>query len=127
MRSYPGRGFDEEEVVFNYRLSCARRILENGFGIMVVRWRIFLSSIHGDIDLCIDIVKAAVCIQNYILEDKAYCARGYKDMGSIGVETPGAWRQDVIGLPNCQRASCSNNSSHAAFGIRDAPANILID
>ncbi|KAG8233052.1 hypothetical protein J437_LFUL004273 [Ladona fulva] len=52
MKPYPGHkpGSSSPERVFNYRLSRARRIIENVFGIMSAKFKIFLKSIslHPD-------------------------------------------------------------------------------
>ena len=37
MRPYPGRVLDEQKAVFIYRLCQARRIVENGLGILAAR------------------------------------------------------------------------------------------
>ena len=44
-RPYPGRENALNKKVFNYRLSRGRRIVENGFGILAARWRVFHTKI----------------------------------------------------------------------------------
>ena len=71
MRPYPGHTrskMDEKKFIFNYRLSRARRVIENTFGILVARWRIFRSPIKAKTENVEHYLLAAICLHNYLRE-----------------------------------------------------------
>ena len=49
------------------RLSRARRVVENAFGILAQKGRVFFRPIETDVETAERIVKAACCLHNYIL------------------------------------------------------------
>lgn len=66
MRPYPGKGLSTEKKIYNYRLSRARRIVENAFGILAQRFRIFHKRIQLDPENVDQIVKATVLLHNFL-------------------------------------------------------------
>ena len=61
MKPYPGKNLTVEERIYNYRLSRARRTIENTFGILAAKWRIFRGPIKAKPEKIEDIIKATVC------------------------------------------------------------------
>ena len=82
LEPYPGKNLSESERVFNYRLSRARRTIENAFGILVAKWRIFRKPIRGNVDLVNKIVQATVCLRSYLCltENAKYIPAGFVDI-----------------------------------------------
>lgn len=66
MRPYSGRHLSEQKKIFNYRLSRARRTIENTFGILVSRWKIFRKPICAGPDVVDKFVIAAMCLHNFL-------------------------------------------------------------
>jgi hypothetical protein len=66
IKPYSQRKITVEEKIFNYRLCRARSVVENAFGILATRFRLFLKPISIDIDK-IDTVVLAYCVLHNFL------------------------------------------------------------
>ena len=67
LRSLPGRSQrSESHQIFSYRLSRARRVIENAFGILRARWHVFSCPIQASVETTEEITKAAVGLYNYL-------------------------------------------------------------
>jgi hypothetical protein len=66
MKPYSLRGMTNEQRVFNYRLSRARRVVENAFGILAHRWRCLLTTLQCSPSSAISIVLAATTLHNWM-------------------------------------------------------------
>lgn len=72
MKPYPGRDLTNEKKIFNYRLSRARRTVENAFGIMANRFRILLNTIPLSVEK-VELITYTCCIlHNFLLKKKAH-------------------------------------------------------
>lgn len=70
MRPYSKRQLGDAERVFNYRLSRARRVIENTFGILVLRWQILSKTICASPRSATLYVSALVCLHNFLLTEQ---------------------------------------------------------
>lgn len=59
-----------EKRIFNYRLSRARRVVENAFGILSNRFRILLTPINLSVDKVESITLAVCVLHNFLIEEK---------------------------------------------------------
>ena len=97
MKPYGSRGLTTQQQVFNYRLSRARRTIENSFGILSARWRIFHQVIRADVHTVDMIVKATCCLHNYLLstDNAKYLPTGFADSYANNELREGDWRAIV--------------------------------
>ena len=56
LKPYPPTDRDIEKRVFDYRLSRAHRIIENSFGILAARFRIFRRPINAQVETVCSII-----------------------------------------------------------------------
>lgn len=66
LRPYPGDNLTREKRIFNYRLSRARRVVENAFGILSQKFRIYQRRIHAKPENVDRIVLATCILHNFI-------------------------------------------------------------
>jgi hypothetical protein len=105
LKPYAGRTCTQEKTIFNYRLSRARRTVENAFGLLAHRWRIYRRAIQANPDSVVDYVKATVVLHNFL---------GDTNMDESAV--------DAACLQAFSAAKC-NNSSRSSQAVRDAFCN----
>lgn len=70
MRPYPGTQIDDDEKrVYNYRLSRARRVVENAFGILSQKFLIYQRTLNLDPENA-DITVMATCLLHNFISDE---------------------------------------------------------
>lgn len=80
VKPYPSRQLDQDKGIFNYRLSRARRIVENVFGILTSRFVIFQRALSFDPYNVITFVLAScvhciTCCGQKLIHKKDICTR----------------------------------------------------
>lgn len=128
MRPYPGKNQPVIRRIFNYRLSRARRIIENTFGILSARWRIFRKPINVKKETVDKIVLATVCLHNFIKKEEAkqspaehmYCPPNFVDSNDA---EDGHWRSEVVsGMKDLGRVG-ANRATQESYNLRDTLAS----
>nr|XP_055056158.1 uncharacterized protein LOC129440693 [Misgurnus anguillicaudatus] len=108
MRPFPGHSLPPERRVFNYRLSRARLVVEDAFGILSSQWRMYRRLIELHPEVAEKCVKATCVLHNFMR-----C--------SMGTEAPavrGAGNAGELQWPGLGRVA-ANNSSREAIRVRE--------
>ena len=95
MKPFSKRNLSDDERIFNYRLSRARRIVENAFGILAHRFQCLLTTLKQRPKTVTSIVLACICLHNlmrirYPKQQNTEVDQEDQHHNII----PGAWRLD---------------------------------
>ncbi|XP_068129597.1 putative nuclease HARBI1 [Hyperolius riggenbachi] len=106
LKPYPIKNLSFEKKIFNYRLSRARRVVENAFGILANRFRVLHTAINLRLDK-IDVVVYACCVLHNFLRKQhggTYLPTQAVDTEDLetGEIVPGDWRSYPAVLTNLQ-------------------------
>ncbi|XP_049513913.1 uncharacterized protein LOC119466062 [Dermacentor silvarum] len=123
--------------IFNYRLSRARRVIENAFGIMAQKWRILRRQFKANDDNVRRSISACVVLHNFLLKESptsrsAYCPPGTADhLDWQGNITEGITEHCTslktslnTALPPLRSTGC--HSTRAAYRVRDLLAKYFV-
>ena len=116
-----------KDRIANYRLSRARTIVENAFGICETRFRIFRRPITSGLDTVTEITKAVVALHNFLMYGRSfgnnndYCPSTYVDQETVNGLRAGDWRNENLNQGLLPSITCagSNNFSRHAKKVRD--------
>lgn len=123
-------GLTLKQKSLNYRLSRARRVVENAFGIMASRFRVFRKPISVSLDKTDSIIKTACALHNWLRTNKMYintpCLLDEEDF-STGTIRQGSWRNtSAEGIEEIVTPLSSNNYSRNAKTLRDIFADYFV-
>ena len=84
MRSYPEARSGKlliNQAMLNYQLRRAQLVIENFYGFLVARWRLFRKAICVDKENVASYILAGVALHNLLQQSKnaSYCPRGFVD------------------------------------------------
>lgn len=121
MKPFSHNTLQKDQIIFNYRLSRARRIVENAFGILASRFRVLLTTINLAPEKVTTIVTACCYLHNFLRRknELSYIEGGF-DLENIetGVMEYADWRNEPE-LLRSVNATCARNSSNSAKNVRN--------
>lgn len=113
---------DHDQRIYNYRLSRARRVVENTFGILANRLRVFRTTISLDPDKVGKITLASCVIHNFLRarRSESYVPPTLTDRETDDHEfIPGSWREEGQGVFHDVATSRARNPTQRAKELRD--------
>lgn len=124
MKPYAMKNLSVSERIFNYRLSRARRVIENVFGIISTRFRVLRKTVELSPTKVQKIVFAVCILHNFLISRKQsapiYAPRGTFDTENTdGTVTLGTWRNQNSSLEGLGKDNVPRNATTTAKNIRE--------
>ena len=98
MKPLPQRNMTREQRIFNYRLSRARRVVENAFGVLAARFRCLFTTMGQKTDTITTIVLTCCLLHNMLITKKIQAIGEEitvdQEVGEDHVRIPGSWRNE---------------------------------
>ncbi len=120
MKPYSTRGMTNHERIFNYRLSRARRVVENAFGILANRFQVLLTTMQHHPSTVKLIVFTCMVLHNLMRIRYPGLQNQHLDRAENVNRNfiPGAWREGR-NLPDLGAVACPNTSSNEGKNQRN--------
>lgn len=109
MKPYSSRGLTNEQRIANYRLSRARRVVENSFGLLSNKFRILLTKIHLSPPKVELITKTCCVLHNFI-----------RNRSPVLEVMNNEETQNICQMRSINFNQGGNRSTNTAYNIRDA-------
>jgi len=93
VKPFPMRNLQYDQRIFNYRLSRARRVVENAFGIMCSKFRLFSKAIPLTPEKVQTVVMATCCLHNFLLRNPTSTSQYLPDSANAVCELEKVARQ----------------------------------
>lgn len=124
LKHYPG--IHEKESIkrtFNYRLSRARRVVKNAFGVLSAVFRVFRKPMLYEPEKATVIVMTCIYLHNFLRRDKSskdmYSPSGSFDREVEGQIIDGSWRHEVNSTILQPIEKLARKSPRAAEDVRN--------
>ncbi|CAH2001490.1 unnamed protein product [Acanthoscelides obtectus] len=117
LKPYPQRDLSLENRVFNYRLSRARNVVENTFGLLAARFRVLHTAIHITDPQNITYVVLAICaLHNFLIRRTTSYAPlrsfDHEDLATHELQM-GEWRNSSTELTSLRTSTQKNVTINA--------------
>jgi hypothetical protein len=118
MKPYGHRTLTKEERIFNYRLSRARRIVENAFGILTQRFRCLLGPMRQAPETVTTIVLACCILHNMLRSQDTVASRVTDREDAQHNVIEGTWRRTAA-MTDSEVIADLNRATNEAKAQRD--------